>query len=75
MGSSIGYEERDGNVWRVPTSRKKHPTQYQATMVELGTSVERKVPVAVALGEEVTRKLKKMNIAIKHLSFILITSG
>ena len=55
----LGTKKGTGTSGLSAQIEKKHPTPYQAAKVELGTSTERKAPVAAAISEEFARKLKK----------------
>ena len=73
---ALGTKKETGTSGLSAHIEKKHPTQNQAAMAELGTSAERKAPVVAAIGEEFAQKLKKKeHRKKKSLSFILITSG
>ena len=55
---ALGAKKGTGTSGLSAHIKKKHPTQNQATKVKLGTSAERKAPVAAAIGEEIALKLK-----------------
>ena len=55
---ALGTKKRTRTSGLSAHIEKKHPTQYQAAMSELGTSAERKAPVAAAIGEKFARKKK-----------------
>ena len=56
---ALGTKERTRTSGLSAHIEKKHPTQYQVAMSELGTSAERKAPVAAAIGEKFARKRKE----------------